>query len=57
MRSVLLAACCGLLAIPVIWGTDAVHGHNNAIGAALFPHDIGLGATRNLDPKRSTQLE
>lgn len=37
----------GGLAIPVIWGTDAVHGHNNVIRATLFPHNIGLGATRN----------
>jgi len=37
----------GDLAIPVIWGTDAVHGHNNVIRATLFPHNIGLGATRN----------
>ncbi len=36
-------------AIPIIWGTDAVHGHNNVIGATLFPHNIGLGATRNAD--------
>ncbi len=35
--------------IPIIWGTDAVHGHNNVIGATLFPHNIGLGATRNAD--------
>ena len=33
--------------IPVLWGTDAVHGHNNLIGATLFPHNIGLGASRN----------
>ena len=33
--------------IPVLWGTDAVHGHNNLVGATLFPHNIGLGATRN----------
>ncbi|MDO7590508.1 MAG: glycoside hydrolase family 3 protein, partial [SAR86 cluster bacterium] len=33
--------------IPVLWGTDAVHGHNNLIGATLFPHNIGLGATAN----------
>ncbi|MGL6160803.1 glycoside hydrolase family 3 protein [Microbulbifer sp.] len=37
----------GGLPIPVIWGTDAVHGHNNVVGATLFPHNIGLGATRN----------
>lgn len=30
--------------IPTMWGTDAVHGHNNVIGATLFPHNIGLGA-------------
>ncbi|SEA09057.1 glycoside hydrolase family 3 protein [Microbulbifer marinus] len=37
----------GGVAIPVIWGTDAVHGHNNVIGATLFPHNIALGATQN----------
>lgn len=33
--------------IPLIWGTDAVHGHNNVIGATLFPHNIGLGAAND----------
>src|SRR3954451_937235 len=33
--------------VPVIWGTDAVHGHNNVYGATLFPHNIGLGAMHN----------
>lgn len=33
--------------VPVIWGTDAVHGHNNVYGATLFPHNIGLGAAHN----------
>jgi beta-glucosidase len=33
--------------IPIIWGSDAVHGHSNVIGATLFPHNIGLGAMRN----------
>ena len=37
----------GNAAIPVIWGTDAVHGNNNVVGATLFPHNIGLGATHN----------
>ncbi|WP_226668740.1 glycoside hydrolase family 3 protein [Microbulbifer aggregans] len=37
----------GGVAIPMIWGTDAVHGHNNVIGATLFPHNIALGATHN----------
>lgn len=36
-------------AIPVLWGLDAVHGHSNVIGATLFPHNIGLGATNNPD--------
>jgi beta-glucosidase len=35
------------LAIPVLWGTDAVHGHSNVFGATLFPHNIGLGAARD----------
>ena len=33
--------------VPVIWGTDAVHGHNNVFGATIFPHNIGLGAARD----------
>jgi beta-glucosidase len=37
------------LKIPLIYGIDAVHGHNNIDGAVIFPHHIGLGATR--DPK------
>ncbi|NDI36187.1 glycoside hydrolase family 3 protein [Chengkuizengella sediminis] len=35
------------LSIPIIYGIDAVHGHNNVYGATVFPHNIGLGATRN----------
>lgn len=35
------------ISIPTMWGTDAVHGHNNVIGATLFPHNIGLGAADN----------
>jgi beta-glucosidase len=37
------------LRIPLIFGIDAVHGHNNVNGAVIFPHNVGLGATR--DPK------
>ena len=37
----------GRVAIPIMWGTDAVHGHNNIIGATLYPHNIALGATHN----------
>lgn len=33
--------------VPVLWGTDAVHGHNNIPGATIFPHNIGLGAARD----------
>ena len=33
--------------IPTMWGTDAVHGHNNVIGATIIPHNIGLGAANN----------
>jgi hypothetical protein len=35
------------LGIPIIYGIDAVHGHNNVVGATIFPHNIGLGATRD----------
>ncbi|MAT98921.1 MAG: beta-glucosidase [Anaerolineaceae bacterium] len=35
------------LAIPLLYGVDAVHGHSNVEGAVLFPHNIALGATRN----------
>jgi len=37
----------GGVGIPLIWGTDAVHGHSNIIGATLFPHNVGLGAMRD----------
>ena len=35
------------LGIPLVYGIDAVHGHNNVYGAVIFPHNIGLGATNN----------
>lgn len=34
------------LGIPLIYGIDAVHGHNNVYKATIFPHNVGLGATR-----------
>jgi beta-glucosidase len=37
------------LGIPLLYGVDAVHGHGNMVGATIFPHQIGLGATRNPD--------
>jgi beta-glucosidase len=35
------------LGIPLLYGADAVHGHNNVRGAVVFPHNIGLGAARD----------
>ena len=43
------------LKIPLLYGVDAVHGHNNVIGAVIFPHHIGLGATR--DPALVEEVE
>jgi beta-glucosidase len=40
--------------IPMLWGTDAVHGHNKVIGATIFPHNIALGAAR--DPELVRQI-
>lgn len=37
------------VAIPILFGVDAVHGHNNIPGATLFPHNIGLGAAHDPD--------
>ena len=37
------------LAIPILYGVDAVHGHSNVIGATVFPHNIGLGCSGNAD--------
>ena len=45
------AALATRLGIPILYGVDAVHGHNNVAGATIFPHDIGLGATAR--PRRS----
>jgi beta-glucosidase len=41
------AALATPLGIPLVYGVDAVHGHNNVVGATIFPHNIGLGATRD----------
>lgn len=35
------------LGIPLVYGIDAVHGHSNVLGATIFPHNVGLGCTRN----------
>jgi beta-glucosidase len=51
----------GRLKIPALYGVDAVHGHNNVPGAVIFPHNIGLGASRDPDlvrrVGRATALE
>ena len=41
------AALDSRLGIPLLYGVDAVHGHNNVSGATMFPHNIGLGAANN----------
>src|SRR3954467_975088 len=43
------------LQIPLIYGVDSVHGHGNLYGATVFPHNIGLGATR--DPQLVEDVE
>jgi beta-glucosidase len=43
------------LKIPLLYGIDAVHGNNNIMGAVIFPHNVGMGATRN--PKLVEQEE
>ncbi|MFR3911617.1 MAG: glycoside hydrolase family 3 protein [Clostridium paraputrificum] len=42
------AAMSSRLGIPLLYGVDAVHGHNNVYGTTIFPHNIGLGATGNI---------
>ncbi|TDC93831.1 beta-glucosidase [Actinomadura sp. 7K507] len=41
------AALAGPLRVPLMYGVDAVHGHNTVVGATIFPHNIGLGASRD----------
>ncbi len=43
------AALATRLAIPVLYGVDAVHGHANVAGAVVFPHNVGLGAAANAE--------
>lgn len=38
--------------VPLIYGVDAVHGHNNVLGATIFPHNIGLGVANDLELTR-----
>ena len=48
-RTVSLKPQANGVAVPIIFGVDAVHGHNNIPGATLFPHNIGLGAARDTE--------
>ncbi|MBC8061795.1 MAG: glycoside hydrolase family 3 C-terminal domain-containing protein [Clostridiaceae bacterium] len=41
------SAMASKLGIPILYGVDAVHGDNNVVGATIFPHNIGLGASKN----------
>jgi beta-glucosidase len=47
VRAFLEGALQSRLGIPLIYGVDAVHGHNNVVGATIFPHNVGLGAARD----------
>ncbi len=49
VRDCLQAGLNSRLGIPILYGVDAVHGHNNVRGAVIFPHQIGLGAARDPD--------
>ncbi|KAL1565810.1 beta-glucosidase [Salvia divinorum] len=51
------AALQSRLGIPLLYGIDAVHGNNNVYGATIFPHNIGLGATRDADLVRRIGAE
>ncbi len=37
------------MGIPLIYGSDCVHGHNNCVGATIFPHNVGLGAAGDVE--------
>ncbi|HEV3101516.1 MAG TPA: glycoside hydrolase family 3 protein [Candidatus Dormibacteraeota bacterium] len=49
VRRVQAEALESRLGIPLLYGVDAVHGHSNLRGATIFPHNVGLGATRDSD--------
>jgi beta-glucosidase len=61
VRSFQDAALTTPLAIPLIYGVDAVHGHNNVHGAVIFQHNVGLGAANDpelvAETARITALE
>jgi len=49
VRTVQSEALESRLGIPLLYGVDAVHGHSNLSGATIFPHNVGLGATRDAE--------
>ncbi len=49
VRAFEAAALESRLRIPILYGSDAVHGHNNVVGATIFPHNVGLGAAHDPD--------
>ena len=49
------AALTTRLQIPILYGVDSVHGHGNLVGATIFPHNVGLGSTR--DPALVEKVE
>ncbi|CAN1251211.1 Beta-glucosidase BoGH3B [Linum perenne] len=48
------AAVSTPLGIPMLYGLDVVHGQNYAYGATIFPHNVGLGVTR--DPELAKRI-
>lgn len=49
VKEIQMGALSNRLGIPIIYGADVVHGHTFAHSATVFPHNIGLGATRQVD--------
>lgn len=45
------------LGIPMIYGIDAVHGHNNVYKATIFPHNVGLGVTRLVSQSKDVRVK
>jgi beta-glucosidase len=46
-RAISLEPRAGHVPVPVLFGIDAVHGHNNIVGSVIYPHNIGLGAAHD----------
>lgn len=57
VNKIQMGALSTRLGIPMVYGIDAVHGHNNAYAATIFPHNIGLGATRQVNVRKPVTLK